>query len=67
MGGIPIQRPPEEEALKVIEHALDLGVTFIDTALGYGTSEERIGKVIHGRRDEVIVATKTWARDKATT
>ncbi|MBU7018269.1 MAG: aldo/keto reductase [Theionarchaea archaeon] len=66
MGGIPIQRPTEEEALKVVEHALDLGVTFIDTALGYGTSEERIGKAIHGQRDEVIIATKTWARDKAT-
>jgi predicted aldo/keto reductase-like oxidoreductase len=66
MGGIPIQRPTEEEAIKVIQHALDLGITFIDTALAYGTSEERIGKAIHGRRDEVVIATKTWAQDKAT-
>ncbi|MBU7028459.1 MAG: aldo/keto reductase [Theionarchaea archaeon] len=67
IGGIPIQRPPLDEAIKVIQRALDLGVTFIDTALGYGTSEERIGKGIAGRREEVILATKGGRRDKATT
>jgi predicted aldo/keto reductase-like oxidoreductase len=66
MGGIPIQRPTEAEAIKVVRRALDLGVNWIDTALGYGTSEERIGKAIADRRDQVIVATKTWVRDKAT-
>jgi predicted aldo/keto reductase-like oxidoreductase len=58
MGGIPIQRPPLDEAIKVIRHALDLGVNFIDTSLAYGDSEERIGEAITGRRDEVILATK---------
>lgn len=67
IGGIPIQRPPLDEAITVIQRALDLGVTFIDTALGYGTSEERIGKGIAGRREEVILATKGGRRDKATT
>ena len=58
IGGIPIQRPPEKEAIRVIRRALDLGINFIDTALGYGDSEERIGRAIHDRRDQVIVATK---------
>ena len=58
MGGIPIQRPPFDEAVKVINRALDLGVNFIDTSLAYGDSEERIGEAITGRRDEVILATK---------
>jgi len=32
MGGIPIQRPPEEEAIRVVQRALDLGINFIDTS-----------------------------------
>jgi aryl-alcohol dehydrogenase-like predicted oxidoreductase len=66
IGGIPIQRPTEDEAIRVIRRALDLGVTLIDTSLAYGPSEERIGKAIAGRRDQVIITTKTWALDKAT-
>lgn len=66
MGGIPIQRPPLDEAVTVIQRALDLGVTFIDTAFGYGTSEERIGKAIAGRREEVVIATKGGWQSEAT-
>jgi len=66
MGGIPIQRPPLEEAVKVINRAIDLGVNFIDTSIGYGDSELIIGKSIAGRRDEVILATKGSWRDKET-
>ncbi|MBE9479647.1 MAG: aldo/keto reductase [Chloroflexi bacterium] len=66
MGGIPITRPTESEAIKVIQRALDLGVSFIDTARGYDPSEERFGKAITGRRDQVFIATKTHGRDKAT-
>ena len=65
-GGIPIQRLSESEAVRVVQRALDLGVTFIDTANGYTTSEERIGKAIAGRRDQVILATKSGARDANT-
>lgn len=46
MGGIPITRPPLDEAIEIVNHALDLGVNFIDTAIGYSTSEERIGEAI---------------------
>ena len=65
-GGIPIQRLTEAEAVRVVQRCLDLGVTFLDTANGYSTSEERIGKAIAGRREQVIIATKTGARDRAT-
>jgi predicted aldo/keto reductase-like oxidoreductase len=65
-GGIPIQRLTEAEAVRVVQRCLDLGVTFLDTANGYSTSEERIGKAIAGRRDQVVIATKTAARDRTT-
>jgi uncharacterized protein len=63
-GGIPIQRLTEDEAVRVVRRCLDLGVTLLDTATGYTTSEERIGKAIAGRRQELILATKTPARDR---
>ena len=47
-GGIPIQRLDEETAIGVIRKALDLGVTWIDTAHGYSTSEERVGHALRG-------------------
>src|SRR3954447_23050694 len=45
---------------RVIRRALDLGVTFVDTADVYGpyTNEELVGRAIAGRRDEVTLATK---------
>jgi len=61
-GGIPIQRLGEDEAVAVVRRCLDLGVNFIDTANGYTTSEGRIGKAIAGRRDSLIIATKTLSR-----
>ena len=48
------------EAIQVIHRALELGVTFLDTAELYGpyTNEKLVGRAIRGRRDEVVVATK---------
>lgn len=57
----PITRPSPEEATRVIRRALDLGFNLIDTAIGYKESEERIGRGIAGRRDQVILATKSAA------
>ena len=50
----------EQESLATIYRALDLGITFFDTADMYGpfTNERLVGRVIAGRRDEVVVATK---------
>jgi len=65
-GGIPIQRLRAEEAVRVVQRCLELGVTFFDTATGYTTSEERIGVAVAGRREQVVLATKTPARDRDT-
>ncbi|QDY89183.1 aldo/keto reductase [Arthrobacter sp. UKPF54-2] len=48
----------EAEAAEVLNGALDLGVTLIDTAASYGLSEERIGRHLAGRRDEFVLSTK---------
>jgi predicted aldo/keto reductase-like oxidoreductase len=50
----------------VVQRCLDLGVTFIDTANSYTTSEERIGKAVAGRREQVVIATKSGGKDKQT-
>ena len=43
---------------EVIDYALDMGINFIDTAEGYGKSEEILGELLEGRRDDVVLATK---------
>ena len=50
----------EAEAREVIHRALDLGVSFLDTADMYGpfTNEKLVGEAIAGRREEVVLATK---------
>jgi aryl-alcohol dehydrogenase-like predicted oxidoreductase len=48
----------EDGCREVLETALDEGITLIDTADSYGESEARIGKLLQGRRDDVILATK---------
>ena len=63
-GGIPIQRDSEEEAVAIVKRCLELGVTFLDTANAYTTSEARIGKAISGQRERLIIATKTTSRDR---
>jgi len=52
--------PDETSGLETIRHALDLGITFIDTADMYGpfTNEQLVGRAIAGRREEVQLATK---------
>lgn len=63
-GGIPIQRLDEEQALELIQEANNQGINFIDTATGYGRSEELIGYSIEKTgRDKWIIATKCPARD----
>ncbi len=61
-GGIPIQRLTEDGAVDVVKRCVDLGLTYLDTANGYTTSEERIGKAVAGRREGLIIATKSGAR-----
>ncbi|GGI01771.1 aldo/keto reductase [Arthrobacter liuii] len=48
----------EAEAAEVLNGALDLGVTLVDTAASYGLSEERVGRHLGHRRDEFVLSTK---------
>ncbi|MFJ9618170.1 aldo/keto reductase [Streptomyces noursei] len=50
----------DDQSIATIRHALDLGVTLLDTADFYGSghNEELIGRAVAGRRDEVVLATK---------
>jgi aryl-alcohol dehydrogenase-like predicted oxidoreductase len=52
--------PDEAESIRTIHRALDLGITFLDTAEIYGpyTNEELVGRALAGRREGVVVATK---------
>ncbi|TMR21479.1 aldo/keto reductase [Nonomuraea turkmeniaca] len=50
----------DAESIRTIHRALELGVTFLDTAEVYGpyANEELVGKALKGRRDQAVVATK---------
>jgi len=50
----------DAESIRTIHRALELGVTFIDTAEIYGpyANEELVGRALNGRREQVVVATK---------
>ena len=54
----------DDEALRALERAIDLGITYVDTAHSYGNgkSEERIGRLMATRRKDVTLATKLSAR-----
>ena len=55
----------EDKALEAIEKALSLGITYFDTAFGYGSgvSETWVGKGLEGKRKNVFLATKINERD----
>ena len=62
-GAIKLPGVQRDDAVKIINRALDLGVNYIDTARNYRDSEEKIGLVLKERRAECFIATKTAARD----
>jgi aryl-alcohol dehydrogenase-like predicted oxidoreductase len=63
-----LQYKEEDQALEALTKALDLGITYIDTADEYGKghlAEQRVGKVLQGRRAGIFLATKASPRDGA--
>ncbi len=62
VGGIPIQKINQSETTEMFKEVCSQGINFIDTARGYGVSEEYIGNAIEGKRDRFILATKSTMR-----
>jgi predicted aldo/keto reductase-like oxidoreductase len=54
---------PNDEAVELYHQAIDMGVTYIDTAPGYERAQEQLGEVLSERRDEVFIVTKTFTAD----
>src|SRR5262245_45355213 len=48
----------EAAAIALVQRALELDVTFLDTANVYGDSEIKVGKALKGRRERAVLATK---------
>jgi predicted aldo/keto reductase-like oxidoreductase len=63
-GAIPIIARSRSEAVRVVRHAYEKGITYFDTARAYGDSEEKIGAALKDVRDEVVIATKTHQRTR---
>ena len=59
MGPLQANRP-ESEIIEIIEKAVEYGVTFFDTAEMYQT-EATLGKALQGKREQVVIATKSQA------
>src|ERR1700759_241703 len=58
----------DEPAARLVRRALDEGINFFDTADLYekGLNEERVGRILHGMRERVVLATKVgnqWRAD----
>ena len=60
-GGIPIMKLTQAQAVRVLRHAVDLGITYFDTARGYADSEAKMGEALVGQ--ECSIASKSPARD----
>lgn len=54
----------EREAIALVERALQLGIRYFDTAASYGPSEAYLGKVLPAHRAQILLASKTAARDR---
>ncbi len=65
-GALPIQRVSFEEAKRILRKAYENGINFFDTARGYTDSEEKIGYSLSDVRKNIIIATKSPAKDKKT-
>jgi predicted aldo/keto reductase-like oxidoreductase len=61
-GCIPIIRCSKDDAVAILRHGFDRGITFFDTANAYRDSEEKIGTAFAGMRDKIVIATKTLLR-----
>lgn len=64
MGCLPVQRRSKEDAAKLLRAAYDGGINYFDTANAYSDSEEKIGLGLSDVRHNIVISTKSYARDK---
>ncbi len=50
--------PDDAGVERIVSGVLDLGINYVDTAPAYGVSEERLGRALDRRRDEIVLSTK---------
>jgi len=64
IGGLRFGAVDDDESIRTINHALDVGVNFFDTApiYGFGHSEEILGEALLGKRHQAVIATKCGLR-----
>ncbi len=65
LGGHTLRLADDNEAARIVDEALDLGITFFDNSWDYhqGASEKLMGKLIKGRRDKIFLMTKVCTHD----
>lgn len=63
-GALPIQRITFDEAKEILRKAYESGINFFDTARAYTDSEEKLGYALADVRKNIIIATKSHAKDK---
>lgn len=63
LGCLPLQRCTMDEAVKLLQAAYAGGINFFDTANAYTDSEKKIGEALSDVRKNIIIATKSMARD----
>ena len=66
LGGIQFSKISARKTARIIHEAIDLGVTFLETAYGYFDSEEKIGAALGRWRPGVVLASKSGSRDGKT-
>jgi len=54
----PFELPDDAEAERLLDTARELGINLLDTAPAYGSSEARLGRLLRGRRNDWLIATK---------
>ena len=64
-GALPIQRCSREDATRILRRAYEGGIRYFDTANAYTDSEEKLGAALHDVRDNIVISTKSGARDPA--
>lgn len=62
-GGIKLPEVEQDDATELLNAAIDRGIDFVDTARGYGDSEQKIGEALSHRRSEFYLSSKSGAVD----